>query len=282
MFHIGVVALSAGIALSLPFFISQLASNLLAYWALVANETIFLTALEILVATLLILFLNALRSWTRDRRLARTARAAGMVYFTSNRRFLARRRFRRLRERQGIGKDVMVMGSTGFRTFAHPGQDLHNVVRQARRARIMLLNPSSDGASARAKTILDPEVTPERLRLQICESIAFLKQLRTAQRDVRLKLYSDPPLLKLAILGDYAWVQHYHAGQDVQGMPGYLFGYDQVPQGLYAIFYEYFLRRWNDPDIPEYDLDRDELVFRDGAGNEVKRMPGENLAQASR
>lgn len=244
------------------------------YWALVENEKIFLTALEILVATLLILFLNALRSWTRDRRLARIARAAGMVYFTSNRRFLARRRLRRLREKQGIGKDVMVIGSTGFRTFVHPEGDLYNVIRHARGARIMLLNPNSDGASTRAKTILDPEVTPERLRAQIRESIAFLKELRAAQRDVKLKLYSDPPFLKLAILGDYVWLQHYHAGLDVQGMPEYLFRYDQTPQSLYVIFYEYFLRRWNDPDIPEYDLDRDELVFRDGAGNEVKRMPG--------
>lgn len=284
VFHIGVVVLSAGIALSLPFLISQLARNLLVYWALVENEKIFLTALEILVATLLILFLNALRSWTRDRRLARIARAAGMVHFTSNRRFLARRRLRRLREKQGIGKDVMVIGSTGFRTFVYPEGDLYNVIRHARGARIMLLNPNSDGASTRAKTILDPEVTPERLRAQIRESIAFLKELRAAQRDVKLKLYSDPPFLKLAILGDYVWLQHYHAGLDVQGMPEYLFRYDQTPQSLYVIFYEYFeyfLRRWNDPDIPEYDLDRDELVFRDGAGNEVKRMPGEDLAQAN-
>lgn len=271
VFHIGVVILSAGIALSLPSLIGLLARDLLVYWALVENEKVFLTALEIVVATLLILFLNALRSWARDRRLARMARAAGMVYFTSNRRFMARRRFRRLRERQGIGKDVMVIGSTGFRTFAHPGRDLHNVIRYARGARIMLLNPNGEGASTRAKAILDPEVTPERLRAQVRESIAFLKGLRAAQRDVKLKLYTDPPFLKLAILGDYVWLQHYHAGLDVQGMPDCLFSYDQTPRSLYVIFYQYFLRRWNDADIPEYDLDRDELVYRDGAGSERKR-----------
>jgi hypothetical protein len=33
--------------------------------------------------------------------------------------------------------------------------------------------------------------------------------------------------------------------------------------------------RWNLPDIPEYDLDADELVYRDSVGNELRREPFE-------
>ena len=29
-------------------------------------------------------------------------------------------------------------------------------------------------------------------------------------------------------------------------------------------FYEYFLLRWNDPAIPEFDFETGELVYRDG------------------
>ena len=147
------------------------------------------------------------------------ARAAGIVYFTSSRRLLAKRRFRRLRERQAFGKDIMLIGSTGFRSFVNPEGELHNVLTHAREARIMLLNPFGEGAQMRAKAILDPGVTPEKLKDQIRESIEFLKTLRATQKTIRLKLYSDAPFLKLAILGDHLWLQHYHTGLDVQHMP---------------------------------------------------------------
>jgi len=32
--------------------------------------------------------------------------------------------------------------------------------------------------------------------------------------------------------------------------------------GLYSPFYQYFLARWDHPDIPEYDLTTDELIYR--------------------
>jgi len=88
---------------------------------------------------------------------------------------------------------------------------------------------------------------------------------------VRLKLYNDVPFLKLGILGDYIWIQHYHAGLDVRVMPEYVFNYNQNSSGFYALFYQYFLSRWNDPEIPEYDFDTEELVYRNETGNEIKR-----------
>jgi hypothetical protein len=135
----------------------------------------------------------------------------------------------------------------------------------------MLLDPSKEGAITRAQSIPDPEVTPEVIREQIKKSIVFLKGLRVAQKQVRLKLYPELPLLKLAILGDYAFLQHYHTGVSVRQMPEYAFQNESKHGGLYIPLYRYFLARWQDANVPEYDLDTDELVYRDRIGNEMLR-----------
>lgn len=281
LYHILVVALSAGIALSLPVTVSFLARQFLVYWVLIENEKVFLISVEIAVAGLLILFFDYVRRSWRDRKLAKRARGAGMVYFTPARGVLARRKIRRLKEWQGFARDVMIIGSTGYRTVVDKKGDLHDVIEGCREARIMLLNPYSEGASARAKSIVDPEITLESLQKQITKSIEFLKGLRALQKNVSLKLYPDAPLFKLAVLGDFAWVQHYHAGLDVQMMPEYLFAHDQNPGSLYTPLYQYFLSRWRNPAIPEYDLDTDELVYRDLAGDPVRRetFPGASLPE---
>lgn len=171
---------------------------------------------------------------------------------------------------QGLAKDVLVIRSTGFRTFVDPKGDLHHVTRNCRMAKIMLLNPFSEAARARAQSIPDPHVTPETFQEQIKKSIAFLKGLKAVKKEVKLKLYRETPLLKLTILDDYICIQHYQAGQDIQRMPEYVFKHDQYLNSLYIPFYQYFMTRWNDPNVPEYDLDADMLIYRDIAGNEVK------------
>ncbi|HEY7677683.1 MAG TPA: hypothetical protein VIG69_11455, partial [Candidatus Methylomirabilis sp.] len=210
------------------------------------------------------------RRW-RERKLSRMARQAGMVFGSRNRELWGRRAQRRLMEAHGIARSVMLLGSTGYRTFVDPQGEMHGILSRCRDAKIMLLNPYSEGARARAKSIVDPEVTPERLREQIQKSIAFLRELKAAQKAIRLKLYADPPHLKLIILGDHLWMQHYHPGIDVRNMPIYAFTHRQDPGSLYAPLYEHFARRWGDPEIPEYDLETDEIVYRDRAGNELKR-----------
>lgn len=271
LYHIVVVALSAAFALSLPFTTAFVARNILKYWSFIENDKLFLVSVEMALAILLVLFSNHIRRSWKDRRLSKMARATGLVYVTPTKGFYARKRIRKLKERQGIARDVMVIGSTGFRTFVDPKGELHHVIQNCREAKIMLLNPDSEGATVRAKSILNPEITPERLGEQIRKSIRFLKELRAVQKNIQLKLYPDTPLLKLSILGDYLWVQHYHAGLDVQMMPKYVFKHDQNPGSLYVPFYEYFLMRWNSPHLPEYDLNSDELVYRDAAGNELRR-----------
>ncbi len=270
LYHIFVVLLSAGIALSLPVTIKYIAQRMLMYWSVVENEELFLVATEIGAAIILIVFFNAIvRGW-RIRKISRMAKDAGLAGVARATALLERRRLKKLKEGQGFGRNVMIISSTGFRTFADPAGDMHDVLQTCREAKILLLDPLKDGVTVRARSLADPCVTPEGFREQIIRSIDFLKGLKAHQKNIRLKLYQDVPLLKLAILGDYLCLQHYPAGLNVRKMPEYVFKHDQNG-GLFNLFYQYFVSRWFDPNIPEYDLDTDELVYRDKAGNEVRR-----------
>ncbi len=269
--HIIVLFLSAAIALSIPHMFSVLAKNLLSFWTFIENEKMFLVSLEICTAITLIISFNYLRQGWEARKLARLATSIGLVSKSSLRGFLGQKPTNKLKIAQGVAGDIMIIGSTGLRTFTTPEGELHHAVQNCRKAKIMLLNPLEEGAITRAKSIPDPEITPEVIRDQIMESITFLKELKAGQKNIRLKLYSDIPLLKLAILGDHAFLRHYHVGLNVRKMPEYVFNSESIHGGLYLPLYRYFLSRWNDPDIPEYDLDTDELVLRDKAGREIRR-----------
>jgi hypothetical protein len=271
LYHAVVVALSAGIALSLPLIVTSIANNFFLYWSLLENERRFLVSVEIALAILLILFFNYIsRSW-RDRKFAKMARGAGIAHFFPSRGPLAQRKIKRLKEVQGFVRDVLVISSTGYRTFVDPKGDLHKVLQNCREAKIMLLNPHGGGARTRANSILDPNVTPENFNEQIKKSIEFLKGLKAIQKNVKLKLYENSPFLKLVILGDYIWMKHYHPGLDVHSLPEFVFEHNQTPGSLYAPLYQYFLMRWGDLHIPEYDFETDEMVYRDEAGNERLR-----------
>jgi hypothetical protein len=271
LYHVVVVSLSAAIALSLPYTAAFVTQNLQVYWLLIETQKVFLISIEIGLAVLLILFFNFIARIWKDKKLSSMAKAAGLVFVTPNKGFFARRRIRKLKTKQGYARDIMFIGSTGYRTFVDPNGELYHAVQNCREAKIMLLCPYSKGATTRAKGILSPDITPACLGAQIQKSIDYLKGLKGIQKNIKLKLYHDPPFLKVTILADYAWVQHYHAGIDVEMMPKYVFKHNQNPKSLYVPFYEYFLARWDNPDIPEYDFDSDELIYRDLAGNEVKR-----------
>ena len=273
-YHVIVVFLSATLALSLPFIVSTMARKLLASWAFIENEKLFLVAIEILTAVMLILFFNFVRRAWNDRRLARMAKSAGLVQATPFRgTFIYKRRVKQMKKKLGFAREIMIIGSTGYRSFVEPEGELHEAVQNCREAKIMLLDPLKHGAIVRARSIPDPEITPEVIREQIIKSIDFLKSLRASQKNVRLKLYADMPLLKMAILGDYAFIRHYHTVLNVRTMPEFAFKNEQNHGGLYLPMYRYFLSRWQDPEIPEYDLDTDELVYRDLTGYDSMREP---------
>jgi hypothetical protein len=279
LYHIIMVGLSAALALSLPMMVRFIAKKFLIYWSLIGNDKIFLISVEMILTIWFIFLSTYIRKNWKDRKLSNMARAAGMVFITPAKGFFVKRRIRKLKESQGMARDIMVISSTGFRTFVDPKGELHQVIQNCREAKIMLLNPNSEGAIVRAKGIPDPDVTPESFGEQIRKSIDFLKALKASQKNVKLKLYPDPPFLKMTILGDYIWLQHYQPGLDVQMMPKYVFKHDPNIGSLYFPFYQYFLGRWDNPDIPEYDLTTDELIYRDRAGNEVRR---ENLNEVKR
>jgi hypothetical protein len=266
-----VVLLSAALAISVPFLASTLAGSLLRFWAVIENEKVFLVTLEISTAVALIVLFNMMeRSW-ESRKLLRMAKSAGMVPVAPAKGMFTKRRIRKMKSELGFAREVMIIGSTGYRSFVEREGDLHEALLNSREAKIMLLDPLKEGVLMRSRSIPDPEITPEVMREQIIRSIDYLKGLRQAQKAVTLKLYPDMPLLKLAILGDHVFLRHYHTGLNVRHMPEYAFRNEQNHGGLYMPMYRYFQTRWQDPNIPEYDLDTDEVVYRDRSGNEVSR-----------
>lgn len=269
--HIVILVLSAAAALSLPYVGRFIAQNYQAYWSLLQGRKIFLIGVEIAVAVLLIIIFNYLRQSWEDRRVSRMAAKIGLVQATYARSSSSRRKLQKMKENYGLSKDVMVICSTGFTTFTRPDADLHNVIKNCREAKIMLLNPFSDGTYLRARSIPDAGVTAEKFKLQILASIEFLKELQEVQQNIRLKIYNDPSLLKLAILGDYISMKFYRAGLGTEKMPEYIFEHSQDKSSLYSIFYQLFLSKWRDSGVPEYDFAAGELLYRDGSGNEIRR-----------
>jgi hypothetical protein len=270
LYHIVVVVLSAAFAFSLPQTIGYISRTILAYWSYIENRELVLLSTEIAAAIILIITVNSLvRGWRARMRLsmAKLAGLSGVAPATS---YLARRRMKKLKQEQGSGRSVLLIASTGSQTFADPAGDLHHVLRNCREAKIMLLDPLKEGVTARAKSLADPAITPESFREQIIRSIDFLKGLKGLQKNVRLKLYGDVPILKLSVLGDYLFLQHYPTGLNVRKMPEYVFKHD-LDGSLFSLFYHYFVTRWFDTNIPEYDLTTDELVYRDKTGNEMRR-----------
>lgn len=267
LYHIIVVALSAGIALLLP----AGARQFLSFWSRVEQDRLSLIAVEMTVAILLIVCLNYFHRSIRDRALASVAVGAGLVSFFPRRTRGAQRHIKQLKEEQGTGRTISVIGSSGHSTFVDQVGGLSSVLDKCLGARIMLVNPYSQEASARIQAISHPEFTLETFREEIRQSVRLLKRLKAMGKAVKLKLYSDSPLIKLVILGDYLWLQHYHADLDVKTMPEYVLRHNCKDHGLYTLYAHYFTQRWESAEIPEYDLDKDELVYRNRTGNEIRR-----------
>ena len=267
LYHIIVVALSAGIALLLP----AGAKQFLSFWSRVEHDLLSLIAVEMTVAILLIACLNYFHRSIRDRALAAVAAGAGLVSFFPRRTRGAQRHIKQLKEEQGTGRTISVIGSSGHSTFVDQVGGLSSVLDKCLGARIMLVNPYSQEASARIQAIGHPEFTLNTFREEVRQSIQLLKRLKAMGKAVKLKLYSDSPLMKLVILGDYLWLQHYHADLDIRTMPEYVLRHNRKDHGLYTLYAHYFVQRWESAEIPEYDLDTDELVYRSRTGNEIRR-----------
>lgn len=267
LYHIVIVALSAGIALLLP----AGASQFLSFWWRIEHDKFFLIAVEMTAAIVLMLCFNFIHRSMRDRALAAVATGAGLVSFFPRRARGAQRRIKTLKEEQGTGRTVMVIGSSGYSTFVDQVGDLSSVLDKCLEAKILLVNPFSQDASARMQALAHPTYTLPKFREEVRQSIALLKRLKAIGKVVKLKLYSDPPLVKLVILEDYLWLQHDHADLDVQTMPEYVLQRNRKDHGLYTLYAHYFMQRWESAEIPEFDLETDELVYRSRTGQEIRR-----------
>jgi hypothetical protein len=266
-YHVVVIALSAGIALLLP----SGAKHFLNFWSRVEQDKIALIIVEMIVAVLLIgCFTYIRRSW-RDRALASAADGAGLVSFSPRHEPRVHRHIARLKEENTTGRTVMVIGSSGYSSFVDHVGDLSSVLDTCLGAKILLVNPYSAALTTRIKAIGHPEYTVEAFREEVRQSIALLKRLRAMGKAIKLKLYADPPLVKMLILGDYLWLQHYHADLDVRTMPEYVLRHNRQNHGFYSLYAHYFAQQWQSMEIPEYDLDNDELVYRNSVGVEMRR-----------
>lgn len=271
LYHIVIVALSGAIALLLP----AGAKQFLTVWAKIEHDKFSLIAIEISVAVLLIGGISYVTRSLRDRRLAAAATGAGLVSFFPRRARGAERRIRQLREAQSSGRTIKIIGSSGYSTLVDQVGDLASVLDKCLGAHILLVNPHSLETSQRIQAIGHPNLTLDGFREEVRQSITLLKRLKAMGKAVKLKLYTDAPLVKMVILGDYLWLQHYHADLDVETMPEYVLRHNPQSLGLYTLYAHYFQQRWESAEIPEYDLDTDELVYRNRAGSEMRREPCE-------
>lgn len=268
-FHAVVVGLSAGIAWSLP----SIARQFLAFWSHIEHEKILLLTIEVGVALFLIMMSNYLWRAFKDRRQAVMARGAGLVSFFPLHDPGAGRRIRELKQQQSLGRTVLAIGVTGHGTVVDDKAELHALLETCLEAKFILLNPFSEEAVRRAQSLSHPDISPDRFRQELIDTIALIKRFRVSGKVIRLKLYSDRPHLRMVILGDYLWLQHYHTGLDIRWMPEYVFQHNPDHHGLYTLFYQYFTKRWENQEIPEYDFETDELVYRARNGGELRREP---------
>lgn len=268
-FHALVVGLSAGIAWSLP----NIARKFLAFWSHIEQERILLLSIEVGVALFLIVISNYLWRAYKDRRQAVMARGAGLVSFFPLHDPGAGKTIRELKQQQSLGRTVLAIGVTGHGTVVDNKAELHALLETCLEAKLILLNPFSEEAARRAQSLSHPDISSDRFRQELQDTIALIKRFRVSGKVIRLKLYSDRPHLRMVILGDYLWLQHYHTGLDVRWMPEYVFQHNPDHHGLYTLFYQYFTKRWENREIPEYDFETDELVYRAISGSELRREP---------
>lgn len=269
--HMVIVAMSAGIALLLPVG----AARFLSFWSHVEQDRVSLIAVEMVAAVLLMAGINFVHRSLRDRALANAARGAGLVSFFPRRGPEVHQRIQALKDEQGTGRSVMVIGSSGAGNLVDHVGDLSSVLDKCLEAKILLVNPFHREVRARMATLAHPDNPYPQFREDVRQSIALLKRLKAMGKVVRLKLYPDAPLVKLVILGEYLWLQHGPADLAVQHMPEYVLRRSRKDQGLYTFYAHYFLQRWESADFPEYDLETDELVYRSRTGQEIRREPVE-------
>lgn len=245
------------------------------WWPRVELDPHMLLVTEILLASILTVVFNLWkRAWDNRRRLA-SARMASLVFARQPRKsWLSSLQERHLVRSLPAARDVCILSLTGYDTLVAQESLLKDALSTAYEIRVMLLNPNSVAARKRVES-LPAEITLSTLQEEMAASIAFLDECRKAGKKVSLKFYDHEPFWKLVVLDDCVWVQHCHAGREMKDQHEYVFGLQRTDpgQGLFVPFYTYFLHKWNEEGLWEYDFDAGELVQRDSDSHETDRLP---------
>lgn len=267
-----ITLLAVLIAFALPSAASYI---LFDWWPQVERDPNLLLASEVLLASFLVLLFNFAKIAWDTRHKTAIAALASLVYARNSREgWVARWRERKLIRQLPATRDACILTQTGYETLVEPDSPLRAVLEGAYEIRVMMVNPTGDGLRRHVDS-LPEDVTLLSFHSEIESSIAFLADLRRQGKKVTLKFYDETPFWKLVVLGDHVWVQHCHSGFGMREQPEYVFSlqHDNPRLGLFVPFYTHFLNCWGEARHPEYDFDNDELIFRDGAGNETARAP---------
>lgn len=270
--HVGVTLLAVGIAFSLPL-VAQFI--LFTWWPRVEGDSQLLLINEIIFAAVLVLLFNLFLSARQGQLSHRRNRHVALVHVRDADDARTRRIDRALARRIAGSRDVSVLSITGYDTFVSRHRPLASVIDRSYELRVMLMNPLSPGATRRIQSLGAPAPLLDTYVRETAATINRLVELAAAGKQVSLKFYDDPPFWNLIVTGEHVWVQYCHDGRELKQQPEYVFALqrERPGQGLFPAFYVHFLNQWGDPRHPEFDFSTRELVYRDGAGGESRRMP---------
>lgn len=262
LFHALVSSLAVGIAFS-----AAPAARFILYewWPRVSASSKLLLASELVVAAVLVLAFNAVGIAWQGLRAKRLHDIAALVQV---RRDGERGLGLATRESAAKARDALILSVTGAHTFGAPGAPFRALLESCQEARVLLLNPRSEGARRRIRSLPDP-VEAERLyHEEVAASIAYLASLRESGKRVSLRLYDHAPFWSIVVAGERAWVRHCHDGHPLRTQPDYAFALrpDDPTQGLFPPFCRFALEQWNDPANADYDFATGKLVRRPVAG----------------
>ncbi len=275
--HVVITLLAVGIAFSLPVVSKYI---LFYWWPKVEDNTQLLMITEIGFATVLVLLFNISKIAWDGRRSMHMNKIASLVYAREGRGWMSRRKERDMRKKIASARDIYIMSITGD-TFSSENSELQKTLELAYEIRVMLANPYGKGVASRAQSLDDPEAMLQAYRQETEMSIAYLRKLAVVGKKVKLRFYEEPPFWKLVVTGEYVWVQYCHDGHEVKTQPEYVFGlqHGNPQRGFFAPFYKYFLDQWNDPRHSEFNFETNELVYRNGDGNEIRRVTFSSQAE---
>lgn len=269
--HVVVTLLAIAIAFSLPAAAQYI---LYQWWPRVENNAALLVVTETsLAAALVLLFNGAKVAWDKRDTVA-AARLASLVHARDGNGWLARWRRQRFMKRFPRSRDAYILTLTGFDTLVDPASPFRKLLDGAYEIRVLLMHPYGKAIERRAAT-LSSEITPESFREEIAAGMERLAALRLSGKKVTLRFYDQEPFWKVIVLSDHVWVQYCHSGYRMRGEPEYVFAlqHRRPRQGFFVPFYMHFLDLWEQTFHPQYDFETRELVYRDAAGNETRRVP---------